>query len=1653
MFPRFLIAAGCLLSIMGLWTKVSLARSTPAASLSSQVFLQDLPFHYPVHPSNIGLFGELRPPSTATLQTRACLSEGSSAMFWLPALSHAHIHVEEQSGHQDLKLLKLSGPKQLQGILAFVEHPISTETKRGVDVYNSDTVRRAFLVSSASSACIRIQGSSRRTPNQAWSRAWRSYWNTEDPRKDPPADWFDHNPTHPRRLESMSQTRALRELTRSFPESRPFARWLGALHRLELATQLRPQRLANFGDERLLQPEVPELDTPLDFSNPAHPFAVITPTHPLAVRVQGPGIFELRARVSGQQDDASSGSRPRLQVNTQNRRIADLALLPPNVHSSTPDLGPVTRHRFWLPKGEHRIAMAPTQAKVRVSLRQARATPRLAARLSHATIDRALRKAEFELRKLRRVDPALATTLAHLLAPWQREPKPFPASLSDHQRLCHASRPWLCAYSAKRLSLPLQNTRSKLLASLSQACQHLRGLRVQGLEQSLVQQQLAGLSQLLVAHHARPQAAQCLGQTKTLRNAAYLEAALNHQGPGQATLLDPWIGAAMAWFEQKPASLSLKRAYLRRKKEQSRLFAIAPTKLEDARALYWFQPLDEATSTRSSKQTWTQLAPNRRYTLVPEPTRDAQGQVMRLVIAPPPPSPKRPAQLEVFVKLGTTKHRLLLNGTQRQFHWILSPHHHQIEVLAPPETKILCDLSVQDQAKLALPRFAQRKFWQRLPRSAPLRFDFGSSKTNAPRSIKLRVQVSDRPEYRQILPLHIEGNNGSSIGVWLHYDPKTIDPSIQFGDFPRTSYPISIQLGALSSPSQFWIRTSPSAPKLALSFLRAQLRSPIPASTRSGIPKAQAIAPQLSAQGPGSLQEHLHRANFFFQQGQLSALRDELAWIASSEQKTLDAERSQLLALLRRVAQRSRRALFAFTDPQNCKHSIPSPSQRYCPETSGNIALRAQFLDSKPATASPSKDQVEQALRQQAARLDLNNDESVAQALAAVSTYISEGNASNQSASNDALVFGMLDQITKRINGSVLSAWKGKVARRTRWKSIEYASQSAGHEWLGRTDPTQTDPTLPTPWQDPAHTLILAEHQSQVLQLDRPRASRLKVQGSCRPTRPSSPSHSTSIHIKINRHQVHQLALKDHQVQDLSFPIAVGKTRLTLSIPHLGERTCMARVLEQDPIRLDWSPVDLRRKERWFVAKEQQAVTLHARGPGTLKLQVRSLNAAAQPVIVNRLGPTGASLSTQVVPSTTFDPNARIQRASRPQSSTPVEHSLLMSHPGVYRFEVQSQGSEYLVRAKTRVAAQERSPKVRFRGVLRSLQERLSAGQPPIEVPIRPQPPRPHLRLDHKKKAVSGIWELQAGAGLFSDLEYDQPNSRWSTQLHGGWLGQLYPNRLWLKTQLSVGSEDRVMPAGRAQVQMYAANRRAWLRGQLQVQAASQYLHRFAHSYGVSGRIELSLRSLRAQPGNWDLLTDLRLSYRGFSKNTVDIAQGSIKNALHRYVYRSYVHDHPFSLRPRLQLVWRRFYDLRAYLGQDLWLNADLKSIDRTRAWLKVSGLVDRYRSKGRVFWSYDAGYRFSYVPTDLHRSSAFFRHELLLDLKAAFRLSPARLWEIAASSTVLTQSQQPASLRFLLSAKVAWDRLGPLRHRPVQLRRYPREINPSDWTYPEPRP
>lgn len=1627
-------------------------------SFSSQALSENQPFFFPVQPAKIALFGPVRPPSTAASVSRATIGNGQWGMFWVPALSNVELQIDQIPGNTtDLSLLKITGSSPLNGILGFLESPLTRTSAGTYRVFNPDPTRRAFLIQSRSEPVqLRIQGQSQRVPNDAWRRAWRTFWKNFDGTQEARATWFDHRPSHPARLDFIANQLAVAQLADRFPQAKQVARWLLALKQLTWAESLRPVAAKQRPEELLCNKAA--RNATCDVLEPDRPFPIVHGERPLTLTIAGGTTFEIRARRVGNSD---SKAREFLRIRTKHRHLGSLELYPH--FGQTPPgqplpLGSQRTLRFYLPPGEHSVEINYAGQGAQVSLRALHRSKRLSEHFANATIPRAFKRASRALRRLHRTDPHLAATLEPLLDPWRTSPIAPNPGLKAYDQRCSAKLPWLCAQDVLELARYRSLSSKSLTPRITLACDRLRQIQPKTSSAKRVQQRLLAQLASALQEQKQSQAAQsCLGARSPISNSSYLKALLD-QAPLPQMGQDPLLAAGYRWLSQRRESQDLRSAFWRRWNEGSRPHSLAPARSSEAPRYRWLTPARRPQA--SPSKLWAKLMANQDYLLDAQASSAGSGNstVLRLGLALSSQAERKGIKhRSVIVQIGPDRHHVELTPKFQIFSWIISPDAHFVKVHAPKDTRIYSDHS--PTWSLSNQQYRHESLWAMRSEQGHTLFPLARTRMGLPLSLRLRVSLTDEPEHRRTLPLLIHNDRFEPQKLWVHYDPQSVDPALQSGDFGKASFSLPVTLGPLGGATQLWMTSTSESPKVALSV---QERITIPQNLASPRPLSQGSPDEViySAQGPQTLQHRLSRAHRFLDAGRYSELRDELEWILLQPQARLQTQQSSLNRLLEGLAQSERNPRFSYRSPGGAN---------------ARVSMRAAFLDPDPSPRHPVNHA--RSLELEAQSLRESKYSSISRAMLSLSNFMGADTKAEQKSKLAPLAYGMLLRISNFLKGPKIDGWLAQLAAQTHWSPIKYAEQSSGHEMvrhhppLEQEPPSRTTQILAAPWSHHRFAQTITPGQNQVFSLQRSKKGELELQVFCRDRVPqksqcnltkdlpfgqqqkvcNAPLSSTMT-IRRDRRSVQTLKIRPGTLERTKLWVFSGSNRIELSIQGRPDRLCGFMLFEKDQRSDRLTPLAHSQSRRWFVSTPNQTVALHAQGPGVIKLSLRSLSNERnwKPAKLIVRSPSGRVFRSSMPVNATKDPELTLERNPNLGITHASEQLILMPQAGPYRLELQGQQAELLIRAQQRRTHPPRVESSRHPGLVRMLQSRLRTGSVPRALAV-PAQSDPQLSLRESVHSTQwptklGIWDISGRAGFQADSEYEETRPRFNTQAGITWTKAIWPGHLWNQTSLQISSENRIRPAMWLQSRVYAAH--SGIFAQVALRGAIQPLNRWAHGLSAWARLGLSTRKLFAPHAHWDLRPELRFSYRGFSRATQDIVSSRYSKGLHASIYRRYILDHPFSLRPRIELKWRRFYDLRATLGQDLWLNANFASVDRVRGWLNLTGLLDPFERWNRTQWTYKLGYRFSFAPEDQHRKDSFSRHELSLGLSASWRVNRSRRWTLAANNTLILQPKSDTSNRFMLSARLSFDASGPLFHRPPYLKPFPHELKTSPWTH-----
>lgn len=1558
-------------------------------------------------------------------------------MFWIPAMSHRVLRTNVPDAQvSDLRVLRVSAPQKAQGIVGFVEQRASPLSPGVFTLFNPAPTASAFLVARGSRPVeFQLLGETRRVPKGAWEDAWRDFWALRGKLTAPSSAWFDYRFDHPSRLAFLASTQGLAQLHQRYPNSHALVTQLDALERLRLESQLRPVSTYRPSVEVICDHQ-----DPCSFEDPAHPFPTLRTQAPRDLELAGPATYEIRA-VRKTSDPALQPLPSRIDVTSTYHRLGELEVRSWTNIERPP---PLSRIRVFLPEGMHAVRLRLEGAPTQVSVRKLNPRERVSARVKGASRVQVRVKIKSAAAQLR--DTALTQALLQHVARLDPRARPFAPDLPSHDDLCQRGLPWLCARDALLLSRDLRVHAGEVAPRLQRACAGLSANTPTSTENRTAKQWLlAQLSHALLRIGQEKSAHRCLGEESTILNEAYLQTALDRMPASSPGTQDRWLLAAHAWLAHRPASGALRRAFWRRWKRYARPNQIAPARSAHRSRLRWLEPSTAPQSKLGpSLHHWYALSPNRRYTTRTHKNPAHAPTTLRLALSLGPRKERKgPGELQAtaLIQIGKERHHVSITREPQIFTWIVSPDAHAIQIHGADEIIAHSDQPIVYSEDSVVEHYAERSLWPTTTENGPTHFQLPEQRGALPIVLRARVAVSDKAEHRRTLPLLLRSDHQDPRRIWLHYDPQTVDPSLHFGEFGTASFPLDLHLASPVPGAKLWITKAPKTPAVAVGLQTRTVRTRSERSAGSGDVLPWPNEPIYAAQGPERVDQRIQRALRLYQDQRWGELRSELEAVLTWPSKKLAKHRSALHYLLHGLSSHTRQTQFHFQD-----NAGANPRR----------ALRAPFLDPQTQDHLPTPRETQHAIAKAAQSLQETKFSSISRALQAISDFMRQP---SRDPAQVPLIYGMLKRISEHLDGSLIAAWKRELNHTTHWQSIQYASQSAGHAmlrapaWDAQSSTIEAFQALAPPWSDPARTLHLRPSHDKTLNFERSKSSIIRAQVYCTSRRPESSIPPMRLEIRNNRHTLQRVELRHKTLTQLDFRLHTGKQRVVFHLDGDTSQYCGLRLLEQRESKAKFLPLDLTRAQRWFLATAQKNVEFRAQGPGTVRIDVRHLRATGlrRQFILTTQSPTGRRFEQRLELGSHEDPAITLEQAPNHKVSTPTSHLALMPERGVYRFTLQTSSPQLLAKASTRQGATASTRPVSTGGFVQALAKRLVL-EPSSLLTV---PPRAYRWPSELQKVSSiselplrqGIWSAQGAAGIEADAEFEEPKPRWTTRGQAQWMGALIPHRLWAEGTFQISSEDRIRPAGSLQAKIYTSSRSRLWWAQFALRGIAQPLNRWAHAYDTYGRFAFSVGKLFVPNPAWDLRPAFYLGYKGMSQATRDIQASRFSPGLHTSIYRSYTRDHPFSARPGFELVWRRFYDLRAVLGHDLWLNANLASLDRMRGWASVNGLLDPFRRWNRVQWAYKAKYRATFALRDEHRNKSWLRQEIALGLWAAWRSRQHLRWELSVQNTLLFKSQSSPANRFMLGASLCFDRAGALYHRPPKTRKFPQELEGARWT------
>lgn len=956
--------------------------------------------------------------------------------------------------------------------------------------------------------------------------------------------------------------------------------------------------------------------------------------------------------------------------------------------------------------------------------------------------------------------------------------------------------------------------------------------------------------------------------------------------------------------------------------------------------------------------------------------------------------------------------------------WLLSPGPHRIQVDAPKQAKLFATLAPRqsDGAK----RAREIKLWPLYAGGEPLSFELPTGAGTLPVRVTLRAKGAT-PKGAQTLWLR--DDRGTKIRIDLLGHPLAQQDALALDGPSQISVPLHFEAVLSSQATRVWLEGETAAPEQY--FVSIHRRGPSLALDDEPVaPARQNVAMKTDGRSgeQSSANPEIAQAQRFLAQKQWGPLRNLLVQWSSQPASVLKKHRTERLALFNAyrgyLNENARAYKVVKQEKLPAVMSVPFLADRQrlsLQGASGKLQTAANGLE----TPTGIQDAVWAAYRFSDAAQDAD------------------------AASNKLwpLAYGLMNLPGYQIDNPRLNALRARSAKHTRWQTLDFATQSSGFEHIERSGLSKAhlaDP-LGSPLEQAPGAFAVVARQTRTLSVNNAALGELRLSAFCRSAVGQNEVPSISVSIDDAKAEVYEL--RSGKAMELQWSVEPGPH--TLSVQGSPASRCVLRVQSKQVDQADWSTVAMPSKQRWFATGPKRALSFHAQGPGVLALQTRALGKVSSgraQLLVKRSSKTSSAQLRLELPSLE-DPEYSLSRDPKLTVNAAEQNFVVLPDDQVYLIELTSPEREVLVKAKVRVPDTPAAEPLVKQDWTKSLGAQLAsdqaAGRRAVHFPVNQIGAR---RVFKPASSRLGSFDVAMQTGIERDTQFETIQSRMVSGVSATYRKALVDERLWLRGQALIQSQRLAAPMFAGQVQLSAQAKKAPIRARLFTQVGLQPVSGQAP---VAGRawvdVEASVRNAYRRSSTWDLRPSLRLDTRMIGAVAQELGTNDREQVLNSSIYRKYAVDHAVSLKPKLVWTYRDFRNARIDLGTDLWLNADFKGLDRTRAWLRFAGIYRR-SSKRPSWWIYQAGYRWTYALVDAHRRNAYMRHAVQGQLRFAWQWAKKRRLHVTLADTLLFSEGGFAGNEIRLNLGVRFDPLEAFGHSAPHERRFLGEFARKDW-------
>ena len=570
-----------------------------------------------------------------------------------------------------------------------------------------------------------------------------------------------------------------------------------------------------------------------------------------------------------------------------------------------------------------------------------------------------------------------------------------------------------------------------------------------------------------------------------------------------------------------------------------------------------------------------------------------------------------------------------------------------------------------------------------------------------------------------------------------------------------------------------------------------------------------------------------------------------------------------------------------------------------------------------------------------------------------------------------ALAYGLALSLRRTIRTPAVQRLATVAATRSRWSRVEGSEHDAGSEGLK----VPRSPALPSPnaavrqalmvppW-DPVDATLLRPGYATVLDLKRTVPGTLGIDLWCQTVRPDlGEGGLPRIRVSLDGARLFDEPIVVERVSGTAVEaLPEGPHRLEVALDASSRaQLCSVR------LRDDAGALATLRPTRWRVARKGQPAEVVVLGPTTLAIEARGLVGASGPpgavqvAVAQGEGPFTprgtVPLSPEADPRATPEPGRTI-------TAGPARTEVIsLPEPGPQRVLLRPQSGAVLVRLQQRLDAE---PTPVPRPPIRALD--LGGLVDPIAPIGLPRTNVPPLASSSAPQRFGTVWsEVRGGRDDIEDN--DDLALQNQVRVRVGYARELMARRMWLSVAPELRWRDHTNLAGGGYMALQTLFPAAGLRTRL---SAAALAHDYSGGPAWMAEGALYVDRLTWIAPRWQVVPSIDLRYRHQSLAPAEVM--TAMQPVNPRVFNQYTADHPFALRPGVELRYQPLQDLRLFIATDLVPNSDFRGLDQANF---RGGLLAVMALLRRVVPEFALAYEGSLRLKDADRGETFLQNRM----------------------------------------------------------------------------